>query len=77
MLKTNLRNLLLATIFAFGTIGVAQAGTDNGKGNGGLNNGNQNGHHSVPELDPSILGSGVVLLAGGVVLLHERRRRAE
>jgi hypothetical protein len=29
---------------------------------------------SAPELDPSSLGSGLTLLAGGVMLLAERRR---
>ena len=29
---------------------------------------------SAPELDPGALGSGVAILAGGVMLLNERRR---
>ena len=69
MLKDNLVRLFLAAIIAIGTIGIAQAGTDNGKGNAGQNNGKQNGHQSAPELDPTMLGSGAALLAGGLMLL--------
>ena len=29
---------------------------------------------SAPELDPSVLGSGTVILTGGLILLNERRR---
>ncbi|HUN59149.1 MAG TPA: hypothetical protein VMU41_13630 [Candidatus Binataceae bacterium] len=29
---------------------------------------------SAPELDPTVLGSGVSILAGGWILLNERRR---
>jgi len=31
-------------------------------------------HQSAPELDPSTIGSGLMILAGGVLLLNERRR---
>jgi hypothetical protein len=65
----------LTIALAIGAIGTAKAGTDNGNGNGGLNNGNQNGRQ-VPELDPIALGGGILLLAGGVLMLHERRRSA-
>jgi hypothetical protein len=34
-----------------------------------------NGHNSAPELDPTALGSGILMLAGGVLLLSERRRQ--
>ena len=30
---------------------------------------------SVPEIDPSLLGSGLALLAGGVLVVMERYRR--
>jgi hypothetical protein len=30
-------------------------------------------HQSAPELDPSAVGGGIMLLAGGVLLLNERR----
>ena len=32
------------------------------------------GSPSAPELDPTLLGSGMAILAGGVILLIERRR---
>ena len=73
MLKNNAATLLLAVTLVFFMMGIASAGVDNGKGNGGQNNGNQNGHQSAPELDPTMLGSGAALLAGGMMLLHERR----
>jgi hypothetical protein len=31
----------------------------------------------VPELDPAAIGSGIALLAGGIMLLAERRRAAK
>lgn len=33
------------------------------------------GVSSAPELDPTILGSGVAMLLGGVLVLNERRRK--
>lgn len=30
---------------------------------------------SVPELDSNALGSGITILVGGLLLLHERRRK--
>jgi hypothetical protein len=72
-----LRTSILAIALSVGAIGIANAGTDNGNGNGGVNNGNQNGHQSAPELDPTALGSGTMLLAGGFLLLNERRRKRE
>ncbi|HTT76368.1 MAG TPA: hypothetical protein VMF50_10370 [Candidatus Binataceae bacterium] len=30
--------------------------------------------NDAPELDPTTLGSGIAVLAGGVILLNERRR---
>jgi hypothetical protein len=32
--------------------------------------------HQVPELDPSVAGAALVLIAGGVAIAHGRRRRA-
>jgi hypothetical protein len=32
------------------------------------------GSPSAPELDPTLLGSDVAILAGGLILLNERRR---
>ena len=73
------RRILGASFFlaalTVATTRLAYAGTDNGNGNGGQNNGNQNGKNKdAPELDPSILGSGVLLLAGGVLMLNETKR---
>jgi hypothetical protein len=67
---------VLALVLSFGVIGIANAGTDNGKGNGGSNNGNQNGHHDAPELDPTTFGGGIMIMAGGLLILGERRRRS-
>jgi hypothetical protein len=77
MLGRILGGLLMVTALTTATMNLAYAGTDNGKGNGGVNNGNQNGKNKndAPELDPSYLGSGILLLAGGVLLLNERSRR--
>ena len=71
-----LRTCILAIALGIGAIGMANAGTDNGNGNGGVNNGNQNGRQ-VPELDPGALGGGIMLLAGGLLMLHERRRKRD
>jgi len=30
---------------------------------------------SVPELDPAVVGGGIVLLAGGLLVLNERRSK--
>jgi hypothetical protein len=30
---------------------------------------------SVPELDPALVGGGIVLLAGGLLVLNERRSK--
>jgi hypothetical protein len=74
MLKRNLISLLVSMLLVVGAINLAHAGTDNGNGNDGQNNGKQKGHDSAPELSPSALGSGLVLLLGGVIILQERRR---
>jgi hypothetical protein len=55
---------LLTVGLTFGAIGVAHA---NGWGSWGHD-------PSAPELDPSILGSGITILAGGLILLNERGR---
>jgi hypothetical protein len=59
MFRRVLGILTLMAAFMFGTIGFAHA---YGWG------------YSAPELDPSALGSGLALLAGGMLLLAERRR---
>jgi hypothetical protein len=68
---------VLALTLTFAVIGLANAGTDNGNGNGGVNNGNQNGHHDAPELDPSSLGGGIMLLGGALLMFNERRRKRD
>jgi hypothetical protein len=69
--------IVLALALSFGMMGMANAGTDNGKGNGGMNNGNQNGRNQAPELDPTALGSGIMILAGGLLMLNERRSKRD
>ena len=76
MSRRILGTLIVLTSLTAASMNLAYAGTDNGKGNGGQNNGNQYGKDpGAPELDPSNLGSGLLLLAGGLFLLNERRRR--
>jgi hypothetical protein len=78
MLRRILGVLLVLSAVTLATMRPVYAGTDNGNGNGGQNNGNQNGKNkdpSAPELNPSCLGEGVLLLAGSVFLLNESRRR--
>lgn len=77
MLPRFLGTLVLATALIFGAMGAANAGTDNGIGNNGQNNGNAYGRYSAPELDPTSLASGIILLAGGFLVLHERRRKKD
>jgi hypothetical protein len=78
MFRRTLGALLLFTALATSAT-LVYAGTDNGNGNGGQNSGNQYGKDKdpsgAPELDPSFLGSGTLLLAGGTILLNESRRR--
>jgi len=77
MLPRFLGTLVLATALIFGAMGAANAGTDNGIGNNGQNNGNAYGRYSAPELDPTSLASGIILLAGGFLVLHECRRKKD
>ncbi len=72
-----IRTLFLAIVLSGSCIGMANAGTDNGKGNGGMNNGKGNGHESAPELDPSTLGSGLLLLAGAILVLPGGRHKRQ
>jgi hypothetical protein len=75
-MRRSLGTAIFAATLLCSFLGPAYAGTDNGKGNGGENNGNQNGKSwSVPELNPTELGSAVALLCGGLVLMSERRRK--
>jgi hypothetical protein len=63
MFKRILGAFILTFGLTLGTLGMAHA-YDGWRGN----------DPSAPELDPSIVGSGVAILAGGVILLNERRR---
>jgi hypothetical protein len=38
------------------------------------NNGHENDGTGAPEIDPGLLGGAVTLLAGGLLILRERRR---
>jgi hypothetical protein len=62
MFKRILDSFLLSTALTFGCLGIAHAysGWD---------------HPSAPELDPTVLGSGISILAGGLILFNERRRK--
>jgi hypothetical protein len=73
------RRLLAVSIFSLPLISVgaipASAGNGNNEGNGNNNNGNHdNERRAAPEIDPGLLGGAVALLAGGVLILRERRR---
>jgi hypothetical protein len=83
-------SLSLVCMLVAGVSGIASAhdGDRGGGGNrwddrGGWSDnwGNKWGGHkdfgsdpSAPELDPTVLGSGAAILAGGLMLLNERRR---
>jgi hypothetical protein len=56
--------LILTIGLTFGAISLAHA-----------HNGNGLADPSAPELDPKVLGSGLAILAGGVILVNERRRK--
>ena len=65
--------LSLVTTLSLASVGFANAHDIGGRGGTGYGNGGGWGD-PAPELDPTILGSGLALLAGGVMLLNERRR---
>jgi hypothetical protein len=62
MFKRILGTFLLTFGLTLGAFGVVHA-------KGGWRN-----DPTAPELDPTILGSGAAILAGGVILLNERRQ---
>ena len=64
MFKRILGAFLLTIGLTVGAIGIAHAHGWGGWGN----------DPSAPELDPSVLGSGAAILAGGLILFNERRR---
>jgi hypothetical protein len=61
--------LVLTGAIMFGAIGLVQAQPTTST-IGGIPRPN-----AVPEFDPNALSSAVVMLAGGVLLLNERRRK--
>ena len=64
-----MKKVLLLTLLACGTTGVALAQHHNNNGN----NNNNNGNHA-PEIDPSSAVSAVALLSGGVLVIRGRRK---
>jgi len=79
----SLHRLLAVSVFALPLIavGALPASAGNGQGNqGNQDNGNQNSQGQntqgggAPEIDPGLLGGAVTLLAGGLLILRERRR---
>jgi hypothetical protein len=67
MFRHILTVLSLASILMFGTVGFANA----------YDGGNHGWNNSAPELDPTASASGLAILAGGTLLLAERRRAAK
>jgi hypothetical protein len=64
MFKRILGASLLTIGLTVGALGIAHAHDGQGWWN----------DPAAPELDPTVIGSGAAILAGGVVLLNERRR---
>ena len=66
----SLHRLLAISILSLPLIAAMPAIADNSQGNE-----NQNGQGGgAPEIDPGLLGGAVTLLAGGLLILRERRR---
>jgi len=66
----SLHRLLAISILSLPLIAAMPAFADNSQGNE-----NQNGQGGgAPEIDPGLLGGAVTLLAGGLLILRERRR---
>ena len=61
--------LVLTGAIVFGGIGVVQAQTTSTIG------GLKPRPSAVPEFDPNAIGGAIVMLAGGVFLLNEHRRK--
>lgn len=73
MKKLVVRSVLVLTFLAFGTSVHNYAHAQSGCVNG--NPGACPAPVSVPEIDPSLAGTGVALLGGTVLLIRARRRR--
>ena len=63
----SLRRLLAITILSLPLVAAMPALADNSQGN-------ENQNILAPEIDPDLLGGVVTLLAGGLLILRERRR---
>jgi hypothetical protein len=61
-----LAGLLMIGGLTFGAIGTTHAWDHNGPP-----------PQSAPELDPGAIGGGIMILAGGLLLLNERRRNRQ
>jgi hypothetical protein len=71
-----LSSAAISSLFLFTLAGGAFAyGHDYDHGHGWGRGHGKGHHHSAPELDPSLIGNGMALLAGSVLLLMERKRR--
>ncbi|HUN59150.1 MAG TPA: hypothetical protein VMU41_13635 [Candidatus Binataceae bacterium] len=64
--------VVLSGAVIFCTIGVVHAQSSLGPSTGVIKP-----RATAPELDPSMLGAGLVMLVGGLLLLGERRRVRE
>jgi hypothetical protein len=62
-----LHRLLAISILSLPLIAAMPALADNSQGN-------ENQKIPVPEIDPGLLGGAVTFLAGGLLILRERRR---
>jgi len=67
----SLHRLLAISILSLPLIVAMPAGAGNDQGN---QNPGGNGQGAAPEIDPGLLGGAVTLLAGGLLILRERRR---
>jgi hypothetical protein len=76
----SLHRLLAVSVLALPLIAVGVLPASAGNNQGNQDNGNQNGQGQntqgggAPEIDPGLLGGAVTLLAGGLLILRERRR---
>jgi hypothetical protein len=69
----SLHRLLAIAILSLPLIAAMPALADNSQGNENQNGqGGQGG--GAPEIDPGLLGGAVTLLAGGLLILRDRRR---
>jgi hypothetical protein len=66
MISRILAALVLTSGLMFGAVSVAQAQPTSSV---------RIPPRAAPELDPTALGGGIMILAGGLFLLHERRRK--